>query len=291
MNSNYPPQIAVRAAVELALDEDLLPMGDLTAALLGGESYQAYFVSRSDGVLAGRACAFEAFARVDPSVKVDFSADDGDRLIAGEPFGIATGELASILTAERTALNFLCHLSGVASLTAQYVAAIDACAPGRCMLRDTRKTTPGLRALEKAAVRAGGGFNHRANLSDAILIKDNHLGALSVDEAVSRARRLWPGRTIEVECERFEQVEMALKMGVEMVLLDNMSIEELAKCVDLVNGKMLLEASGGVNLSTVCSIASTGVDMISVGALTHSAPVLDIGLDLHPDDAKKRLEH
>jgi nicotinate-nucleotide pyrophosphorylase (carboxylating) len=178
---------------------------------------------------------------------------------------------------ERTALNLLCHLSGVATLTARYVVA----AAG-AQVWDTRKTTPGLRALEKAAVRAGGGANHRGNLSEWVLVKDNHLAALGVTEAVRRARSRWPGRTVQVEADRISQLEEAMSAGADIVLLDNMSVEDVARCVELRGEatRPLLEVSGGVSLETVGAFAATGVDLISVGALTHSAPVLDIGLDI-----------
>ena len=278
------PLPAVREAVARALAEDLGPLGDLTAALLpAGVTAVADVVPRRPGVLAGRLAAGEAFAAVDASVSVDWVASNGDEVEAGRSVATVAGPLASILTAERTALNFLGHLSGIATLTRRYV---DRAAPAR--IRDTRKTTPGLRALEKAAVRAGGGMNHRGSLSDGILLKDNHLAGLSIAEAVERSRQRWPRRTVQVECDTEAQVKEAIDAGADLVLLDNMTPDEVKKCVALVRGPAsvaersgcLVEVSGGVSLDTVAAYASAGADLISVGALTHSAPVLDIGLDV-----------
>ncbi|MCA1656415.1 MAG: carboxylating nicotinate-nucleotide diphosphorylase, partial [Actinobacteria bacterium] len=183
------------------------------------------------------------------------------------------------------ALNLLGHLSGVATLTRRYVDLATGNVPGpggghRTAIRDTRKTTPGLRALEKAAVRAGGGVNHRGSLSDGILLKDNHLATWPMGEAVARARALWPGRSVQVECDTAAEVDEALAAGVDLVLLDNMSPEQVATCVKTVDGSCIVEVSGGVTLDTVQAYAEAGADLISVGALTHSAPVLDIGLDI-----------
>jgi nicotinate-nucleotide pyrophosphorylase (carboxylating) len=276
----HPPLAAVREVVARALAEDLLPLGDLTASLVPPTiTARAAFVARAPGVLAGRLAAAEALHQVDPSLHVQWALDDGDQILAGATIAEVGGTLRSILTAERTALNLLCHLSGIATLTRQYAEGV---APAR--LRDTRKTTPGLRALEKAAVRAGGGLNHRANLSDGILVKDNHLGGLSIAEAVARATERWPGRVVEVECDTVEQVREALDAGAGMVLLDNMPPEQVTAVVDEVKGRALVEVSGGVNLETAPLYGRTGCDYVSVGAITHSAPVLDIGLDLEPDD-------
>ena len=277
MTSPHPPVQAVEAAVRRALEEDVLPMGDLTAALLDDDRRgRAALVSRADGVVAGRLCADEAFRQVDPALLVTWQVDDGDVLTPGSVLGWVEGTLASILTAERTALNFLCHLSGVATLTAKYVAA----AAGRATVLDTRKTTPGLRALEKAAVRAGGGSNHRGSLSEFVLVKDNHLAGMSITDAVERARDAWPARTVEVECDRLEQVNEAVGAGADIVMLDNMDPVAVSECVKAVDGACYVEVSGGVNLETIAAMAQAGPDFISVGALTHSAPVLDIGLDL-----------
>ena len=279
MNPADPPFTAVRAIVTRALAEDLEPSGDVTSALLPpGATATAAFVARAEGVVAGSACVHETFRQVDPSVTVSWTLDDGAVVEAGAELGRVSGELASILTAERTALNFLGHLSGIASLTRRYVRS----ANPECRIWDTRKTTPGLRALEKAAVRAGGGRNHRGNLSEWVLLKDNHLAGLTIAEAVERARGRWPGRTVEVEADRFEQVEEAIAADADLVLLDNMTVDQVRACVALRGDarRPLLEVSGGVTLQTVHDYSSTGVDLISVGALTHSAPVLDIGLDV-----------
>jgi nicotinate-nucleotide pyrophosphorylase (carboxylating) len=282
----HPPISAVREAVRRALDEDLTPIGDLTSALLPPElEATALLVPRVDGVLAGRLCAHEAFRQVDASLAVSWVADDGDGVSAGAEVGRVTGRLAPILTAERTALNFLGHLSGVATLTARFVDAI-AVAGGDLRVWDTRKTTPGLRPLEKAAVRAGGGANHRGNLSDWVLLKDNHLALFGIAEAVERARRRWPGRTVHVECGDVDQVRQAVAAGADALLLDNMGPDEVRAVVDEVRTadprRPLLEVSGGIDLDTVAAYATTGADMVSIGALTHSAPVLDIGLDVVP---------
>lgn len=272
-----PPRLAVRDAVARALAEDLLPLGDLTAELVPkGATARVAFVARQAGVVAGSACVIETFAQLDGDVHVEWLADDASEVAPGQVLGSIDGPLASILTGERTALNFLCHLSGVASLTRRYVDAVG----GRSVIWDTRKTLPGLRALEKAAVRAGGGRNHRGNLSEFVLIKDNHLAGLTITEAVQRAREYWPARTIEVECDRMEQVEVALAAGATLVMLDNMTPDEVAVCVALVAGLVPVEVSGGVTLETVAAYAAAGADFISTSAITQSAPALDIGLDI-----------
>lgn len=280
----HPPALAVRQAVAVALAEDLFPLGDLTSSLLErGAGGHFVLASRRDGVVAGQRCATEAFAAVDPAVAVRWHLADGDRVAPGGLLAEVSGPLGPILTAERTALNFLCHLSGIATLTRRFVDAVTAVNPEVRVL-DTRKTTPGLRALEKAAVRAGGGHNHRASLSDAVLVKDNHLAATTVTAAVEKARALWPGRMVEVECDRPDQVEEACRAGATAVLLDNMSPESAGECARLARdcapgSRVLVEVSGGVTLETAPAYAAAGVDLISIGALTHSAPVLDIGLD------------
>ncbi len=276
--SVHPPITAVREVAARALAEDLGVLGDLTAALLpAGVTGVADIVPRQGGVLAGSLAATEVFAQVDPDVALLWSADDGDGVAAGTSVARVEGPLASILTAERSALNLLGHLSGVATLTRRYV---DLTKGRWAAIRDTRKTTPGLRALEKAAVRAGGGVNHRGSLSEGILLKDNHLAGTPMSEAVARARTLWPGRSVQVECDTADQVEEALAARVDLVLLDNMTPEQVAACVVIVGGKCLVEVSGGVTLDTVGAYLETGADLVSVGALTHSAPVLDIGLDV-----------
>lgn len=273
-----PPPAAVREVVARALAEDVLPLGDLTAALVDADLVAtASVVSRAPGVLAGSACFTEAYAQLDPGVSLRWRADDGDAVHPGAEVCEVSGPLSSILTGERTALNLLCHLSGVASLTRRYV---DAVGGTPTQVLDTRKTLPGLRALQKAAVRAGGGFNHRASLSDMVLVKDNHRAALGIGEAVARARQRWPFRPVEVECETVEHVREAVAAGANAVLLDNMTPAQVKDCVAEVAGRALTEASGGVTLRTVAAYAAAGVDFVSVGALTASAPSLDLGLDL-----------
>jgi nicotinate-nucleotide pyrophosphorylase (carboxylating) len=282
-----PPRFAVEEAVRRALAEDLTPLGDLTSLLLPEDLHaSAAFVARQPGVVAGRACVAETFRQVDERVSITWAVTDGDVLEAATTIATVEGPLPSILTAERTALNFLGHLSGIATLTRKYVAA--AHGGGAARVWDTRKTTPGLRTLEKAAVRAGGGSNHRGNLSDWILLKDNHLALMGIGGAVEAARQRWPGRTVHVECDRIDQVEEALAAGADALLLDNMSFDEVRACVAAADAhaekpggrRPLLEVSGGVTLDTIGGYAATGIDLISVGAITNSAPVLDIGLDI-----------
>jgi nicotinate-nucleotide pyrophosphorylase (carboxylating) len=275
---------AVTEAVDRALAEDLGPDGDVTAALVPAEATARFVLrARKHGVLAGRDCVTEAFRRADPALALAWRADDGDELAAGAAAMEVTGSLRPILTAERTALNFVSHLSGIATLTAQYVAAARA-QNASVQVLDTRKTTPGLRVLEKAAVRAGGGTNHRSGLSEAVLVKDNHLAGIGITDAVRRARTLWPGRMVEVECDGLEQVAEAARAGADVVLLDNMDPPEVVAAVAVAHlgaaGPILTEVSGGVTLATIGAYAAAGPDRISVGALTHSAAVLDLGLDL-----------
>ena len=278
-----PPRAAVVDAVTRAIAEDILPMGDLTAGLVpAGRRATVDVVSRDAGVVAGQACAVEAFAQIDPGVTVDWRLADGSVVAPGDVVATVEGPLRSILTAERTVLNFLGHLSGVATLTRAYVEAVRSANPATRVL-DTRKTTPGLRSLEKADVRAGGGHNHRGSLSDAVLVKDNHLGGATISEAVARARSQWPGRMVEVECDRIEQVDEAVAAGATVVMLDNMGPDQVADAVARVRAAgsdVLIEVSGGVSLTTAPALAAAGADMLSAGALTHSAPVLDLGLDL-----------
>ncbi len=285
MSDLYAPPIdAVRDAVARALAEDLHPLGDLTSGLLPpGATASAELVAREGGVLAGCLCADETFRQIDPTIRVHWSARDGDALVPGGLIAHVEGPLAPMLTAERTALNFLCHLSGIASLVRRYVDA--AAAGGNARVWDTRKTLPGLRSIQKAAVRAGGGRNHRGNLSEWLMFKDNHLIGTTISDAVGRAHDQWPGKTVEVEADRLDQVEEATRAGADAILFDNMSPDEVRAAVALVDSivgagrRPLLEASGGIGLETIAAYAGTGVDLISVSRITQSAPALDIGLD------------
>lgn len=266
--------------VALALAEDIGP-GDVTTAATVPERTMAHAVitQKAPGVLFGLDVAAEVFRLVDPELAVQPLTGEGEWREHG-PVLELEGRARSILTAERTALNFLARLSGVATMAARAVRAIEG--TGATIL-DTRKTTPGLRVLEKAAVAAGGATNHRFGLFDAILIKENHAAlAGGVGEAVRQARAYAPGLTLEVECRTLAEVDQALEAGSSSILLDNMSVAELREAVEHVAGRAKLEASGGVTLDTLRDIASTGVDFVSVGALTHSAPALDLSLLLEP---------
>ncbi|HTL84998.1 MAG TPA: carboxylating nicotinate-nucleotide diphosphorylase [Acidimicrobiia bacterium] len=273
-----PPPVVVTRLVSDALAEDLGVLGDITSIACVGEDQTAVaaFVAREEGVFAGTALARETYRQLDPNADVKWSVRDGESIEAGMELGQVSGGLRTILAGERTALNFLTHCSGVASLTRRYVRA----ARGKARILDTRKTIPSLRALEKAAVRAGGGFNHRDSLSDAVLIKDNHLAVMGLTRAVERARARWPGRTVEVECESMEQVTEARSVGVDRVLLDNMTLEQVREAVAMLEGAIKVEVSGGVTLETVGAFAESGADFISIGAITHSVRALDIGLDI-----------
>jgi len=267
----------VRDLIDRALAEDL-GEGDLTslAVVPPGSRAEGAIRQKGPGVLAGMGAAQAVFERVDPALRFVALAEQGQWREDGEVAALE-GSTASILAAERTALNFLGHLSGVATLTARYVAAVQG--TGATIL-DTRKTTPGLRALEKAAVVTGGGTSHRAGLHDAILVKENHVRAVGgVGEAARRALAGAPdGVTVEVEVETLEELDEVLDAGVTRVLLDNMSLENHRAAVDRARGRAQLEASGGITLQTVREVAESGVDFISVGALTHSAPALDLSL-------------
>jgi nicotinate-nucleotide pyrophosphorylase (carboxylating) len=271
------------AIIELALSEDI-GSGDLTARTVIPETARATGQMRlkSTGVISGLTVVERVFARVDTKIRWQALVEDGVSLEAGTVIGEITGPARSVLTAERTALNFVQRLSGVATLTRTFV---DAIAGTGARIIDTRKTTPGMRVLDKQAVRHGGGFNHRIGLFDGVMIKDNHIAALGGDdaigEAVDRARSQIPHTVkIEVEVANLEQLRLALASGAEIIMLDNMSIEMMREAVAITAGKAILEASGGVNLASVRAIAESGVDVISVGALTHSAPSLDISVDL-----------
>jgi nicotinate-nucleotide pyrophosphorylase (carboxylating) len=274
------PDLLVQAVVRQALAEDLGRAGDITsnACIPPDARLKAAFVSRADGVVAGLACARLAIAELDPAARFEVVHDDGASARAGAVLARVDANARALLAAERTALNLMCRLSGIATLTTRFVAET---AGTKARIVDTRKSTPGLRALEKYAVRCGGGANHRFGLDDAILIKDNHVAACGgVGEAVRRARASVGHMVrVEVEIDRLDQLAEALAEGPDIVMLDNFALTDLAEAVRRTAGRALLEASGGVSLETVRAIARTGVDLISVGALTHSAPILDIGLD------------
>ncbi|CAN1571141.1 NadC Nicotinate-nucleotide pyrophosphorylase [Caulobacteraceae bacterium] len=274
------PDLLIDPVVRAALAEDLGRAGDITAlACIDADArLEATFGARKAGTIAGLACARLAILAMDPDAKFKAKVSDGDRVAAGAVLARVSANARALLSAERTALNLLGRLSGVATLTAAYV---DAVAGTKARITDTRKTTPGLRALEKYAVRCGGALNHRFGLDDAILIKDNHIAACGgVGEAIRRARA-FAGHLVKVECEvdSLKQLAEALDAGPDVVMLDNFSLKNLRVAVGMTAGRVVLEASGGVTLDTVREIAETGVDVISVGALTHSASVLDIGLD------------
>ncbi|MFA5956283.1 carboxylating nicotinate-nucleotide diphosphorylase [Hyphomicrobium sp.] len=270
----------VLSAVRSALDEDLGLSGDITTNATVGADVRAdaLLVARKPGVVSGLALAEAAFRELDPECVFEVTIDEGQSITADDTIARISGNARAILTAERVALNFMGRMCGIATLTRRYVEAI---AGTRAKIVDTRKTTPGLRVFEKYAVRCGGGHNHRFGLFDAILIKDNHIVAAGgVAEAVKAARDAAGHMTkIEVEVDTLSQLDVVMREKVDCVLLDNMNPAELRKAVTMVAGRCLTEASGGVNLDTVKEIAATGVDLISVGALTHSAPVLDLGLD------------
>ncbi len=274
------PDLLIAPVVKMALAEDLGRAGDVTAAacIPRGSRLTAVFAARKPGVLAGLDCARLAVRELDPDARFEARLTDGAAFEVGEVLAEVEGDARAVLSAERTALNLLGRLCGVATLTRAYVEAV---AGTRARIADTRKTTPGLRALEKHAVACGGGLNHRFGLDDAILIKDNHIAvAGGVGEAVAAARA-FAGHLmkVEVEVDGLDQLEAALAHRPDVVMLDNFSLEDLRAAVALTAGRAVLEASGGVTLQTVRAIAETGVDVISVGALTHSAPSLDIGLD------------
>lgn len=275
------PAIILEPIVRLALSEDLGRAGDLTtdATIPPGTQLTAHIRARKSGTLAGMDAAAHALHLVDPKVELKQHLNDGDALTPGATIAVMTGEARSILIAERTMLNFLGRLSGIATLTAEFAAKI---AHTDAKIVCTRKTTPGHRALEKRAVRCGGGTSHRYGLDDAILIKDNHIAACgSIADALKRAHA-YAGhlRMIEIEVDTLAQLEEALPHKPHAVLLDNMEPDTLRKAVAMIDGQCLAEASGGITLDTVAAKAETGVDYISVGALTHSAINLDVGLDI-----------
>jgi len=275
------------ALARAALEEDRA-FDDVTTTTVVPATARAsaVMVARSKGVIAGLPLAIAVFETLDGDTRCRALVSDGKRVSANEAVLEIEGSARAVLSAERVALNFAQRLSGIATLTARYVTAVRGTT---AKILDTRKTTPGFRALEKYAVRCGGGVNHRADLAAAVLIKDNHLATLGGDIALAmrRAREKAPmGIQIEVECDTREQVSRALDAGADVILLDNMSPEEMTKCVALVKGAAIVEASGGISLESVRAVAETGVDWISVGALTHSVPALDLALDLRPAKAK-----
>lgn len=273
-------RVDLERVVREALDEDDA-FNDLTtnATVRSDRKARASLVAREPGVVAGVPLAIEAFRQLDARVSIRVDVEDGTVVTPGQTVLFLSGHARSLLSAERVALNFMQRLSGIASLTRRFVDTVQGTS---CQILDTRKTTPGWRRLEKYAVRAGGGVNHRFDLASAILIKDNHLAALDgdVNAAVQRARELAPvGVPVEVECDRIQQVHAALAAGADMILLDNMSLAELREAVRIAGNAAQLEASGGVTLDTVASIAATGVHRISVGALTHSSRAMDLALE------------
>ncbi|PZE33801.1 carboxylating nicotinate-nucleotide diphosphorylase [Curtobacterium sp. MCLR17_055] len=278
------PPHALRRVIETALEEDA-PWGDVTSETLipTEATATATLGAREPGVLSGGAVFVAVMHAVDPAIHTVVHVADGTRFVAGDVLATVTGSARAVLRAERVALNLVQRMSGIATTTAAHVAAA---AGTSARIVDTRKTTPGLRALERYAVRCGGGHNHRTSLSDAVLAKDNHLavllaGGIGIGDAIAQARqRLGHTVHVEVEVDRIDQIEPVVAAGVDTIMLDNFTPDELVTGVGIVAGRALVEASGGVSLDTVAAIAATGVDVISVGALTHSARALDLGLDI-----------
>lgn len=276
-----PPRLLVEPIVRTALLEDIAHGGDLTtdAIVPADARASARFVARKAGVIAGLDAARLTFELLDPHADFHVEVADGERIQPGESAATISCSARALLTGERTALNFLCRLSGIATATR---ALVDAAGSARAQIVCTRKTTPGLRVLEKYAVRCGGGSNHRFGLDDAVLIKDNHLAiAGSIRAAVDAVReRVGHMVKIEVEVDTIEQLREALELPIDAVLLDNMSVETLTEAVALVNGRVLTEASGTMTAERIAAVAASGVDLISSGGITHSAPALDLGLDV-----------
>ena len=271
---------ALSALVRAALDEDGA-FNDLTtiATVVSDRRARATLVARESGVVCGVPLGLETFRLMDPKVAIRVDVEDGTRVDPGTPVLVLSGHARGLLSAERVALNFMQRLSGIASLTRRFV---DAVAGTKAKILDTRKTLPGWRALEKYAVRAGGGMNHRFDLASAVMIKDNHLAAVEGDIAlaVRRAREMAPaGVNVEVECDRIDQVRAAVDAKADIIMLDNMPPALMRECVGFIAGRAIVEASGGVSLGTVRAIAETGVDWISIGALTHSPPAMDLALE------------
>lgn len=274
------PNFIVKDAITRALAEDQGGRGDITsvACIPAGQEAKFYFKARDAGVLCGLQAAVGAIWQMDPDAMIKLHMVDGDAVAPGDIIATVNGQARALLAAERIALNFLGRMSGIATFTRRYVNAV---ASSKTRIAHTRKTTPGLRAFELQAVQAGGGAMHRFGLDDAILIKDNHVAVCGSVGAAVRAARQHAGHMtrIAVEVDRLDQLAEAIEAGAESVLLDNFSLADLRSAVAQASGRVTLEASGGVNLDTVAGIAATGVDVISVGALTHSAPNFDIGLD------------
>ncbi|MDR6571745.1 nicotinate-nucleotide pyrophosphorylase (carboxylating) [Curtobacterium sp. 320] len=278
------PPHALRRVIDTALEEDA-PWGDVTSETLipADATATATLAAREPGVLSGGDVFVTVMHAVDPTIDAVLHVPDGSRFTAGDVLATVSGPARSVLRAERVALNLAQRMSGIATATATYVAAV---AGTRARIVDTRKTTPGLRALERYAVRCGGGHNHRTSLSDAVLAKDNHLavllaGGIGIGDAIAAAReRLGHTVHLEVEVDRIDQIEPVVAAGVDTIMLDNFTTDQLEAGIQVVAGRALVEASGGVSLDTVAAIAATGVDVISVGALTHSARALDLGLDV-----------
>ena len=291
MTPPAPERLLLEPCVRAALAEDLGRLGDITsqALIAPGALALARLSARRDGVLAGLDAAMLAFRLMDEDLRLQAACEDGERLRAGAQVLLVEGNARAILAAERTALNFLAHLSGIATATAAAVEAARGCRARICC---TRKTAPGLRVLEKRAVALGGGDTHRFGLDDAILIKDNHLALCGgagegIRAALEAARAAAPGAAVIVEVDGLDQLESALQAGAGRILLDNMDTEELARAVEAAAGRALLEASGGITLERVREVAQTGVDFISLGALTHSAAALDFSLEAAPVPAQR----
>jgi nicotinate-nucleotide pyrophosphorylase (carboxylating) len=278
-------ELLVDDLIRESIKEDLA-QGDVTTEVLipAGDTGKAIIKAKAEGVLAGMDIARIVFSKIDRSLKVDFKRRDGDKVSHGDIIAEIEGNLSSILKAERLSLNFLQHLSGIATLTAAYIQAVEGLP---VKISDTRKTSPCLRTLEKQAVISGGGINHRINLGDSILIKNNHITAcikrgLSLKEIIYKAKKQthFPAKTVEIEVATIEQASEAVEAGADIIMLDNMAVDKMRVAVKLINKRAVIEASGGINLDNVRAVAQTGVDIISIGALTHSARALDISLNI-----------
>jgi nicotinate-nucleotide pyrophosphorylase (carboxylating) len=278
-------ELLVDDLIRESIKEDLA-QGDVTTEVLipAGDTGKAIIKAKAEGVLAGMDIARIVFSKIDRSLKVDFKRRDGDKVSHGDIIAEIEGNLSSILKAERLSLNFLQHLSGIATLTAAYIQAVEGLP---VKISDTRKTSPCLRTLEKQAVISGGGINHRINLGDSILIKNNHITAcikrgLSLKEIIYKAKKQthFPAKTVEIEVATIEQAAEAVEAGADIIMLDNMAVDKMRVAVKLINKRAVIEASGGINLDNVRAVAQTGVDIISIGALTHSARALDISLNI-----------